>query len=101
MKKDYRVSPELKKYVRRILLRSFYTCHMYTDEEGQDWCATNCPSDSFHRIVQRAKCEKASEESGNFYVTAKEACNQAYLTGLMEFKGVQSYTVIDSAKCNF
>jgi len=33
--KKYRVSKELKKYVRRVLIRSFYKYHFITDDEGQ------------------------------------------------------------------
>ena len=67
--KKYRVSKELKKYVRRVLIRSFYKYHFITDDEGQCWCVTNATSDAFHQIVQRAKCEKATEETGVFMVT--------------------------------
>lgn len=73
--KKYRVSKELKKYVRRVLIRSFYKYHFITDDEGQCWCVTNATSDAFHQIVQRAKCEKATEETGVFMVTAKERNN--------------------------
>lgn len=57
--KKYRVSKELKKYVRRVLIRSFYKYHFITDDEGQCWCVTNATSDAFHQIVQRAKCENS------------------------------------------
>ena len=46
--KKYRVSKELKKYVRRVLIRSFYKYHFITDDEGQCWCVTNATSDAFH-----------------------------------------------------
>ena len=81
--KKYRVSKELKKYVRRVLIRSFYKYHFITDDEGQCWCVTNATSDAFHQIVQRAKCEKATEETGVFMVTAKERNNVKMLSSLL------------------
>lgn len=95
--KKYRVSKELKKYVRRVLIRSFYKYHFITDDGGQCWCVTNATSDAFHQIVQRAKCEKATEETGVFMVTAKERNNVKMLSSLLKQNGVTSYQVIDDA----
>ena len=69
--RKYKVSKELKPFVRRILARSFYKCKMIPDEHGQVWCYTNATSDTFHRVVQRAKCEKKSKETGFLQYTMK------------------------------
>lgn len=90
----YRVSEGLKYYIRRILVRSFYSCYMF-EQNGMIWCKTNASSDTFHRIVQRAKCEKVSMETGTFYVTTREANNALLMPILLEQAGVQVYQVID------
>lgn len=51
--KTYRVSSDLKNFVRRVLVRSFYSCRMTKDKNGQWYCTTNASSDTFHKIVQR------------------------------------------------
>lgn len=93
--KMYRVSNDLKKYVRRVLLRSYYKCKFSTDKDGQIWCFTNASSDVFHMIVQRAKCEKKTKETGIFQVTAKEADNAVMLTALLQQNQASTYQVID------
>ena len=41
-------------------------------------------SDTFHKIVQRAKCEKLTKETGVFHVTNRERNNELYLTYLLD-----------------
>ena len=93
--KKYKVSDSLKNYVRRILTRSFYSCRMVRDETGQVWVYTNCSSNTFHRVVQRAKCEKASKEMDTFLVTKEEAGNLFLLRSLMDMANVKGYGIID------
>lgn len=95
--KRYRVSNSLKKYIRHILIRSFYRYHFVTDDDGQCWCVTNATSDAFHQIVQRAKCEKVTEETGTFMVTARERNNPQFLATLLKQNGTTVYQVIDDA----
>ena len=92
--KKYKASLGLKKDIRRILIRGFYHVS-FSVEDGQLYCCTNCPSDAFHKVVQRAKCEKQSEKDGVLYVTEAEAANVAFVTDLMRTKGVTSYLIID------
>ena len=92
--RKYRISKDLKPYIRRILLRSFYQCHIEAHKDTL-WCHTNASSDTFHRIVQRAKCEKASSETGIFYVTTKEANNSLLLPVLLDQARTSVYRVID------
>lgn len=96
--KKYKISEELKPYIRKILIRSFYQCKMTKDADNNLFCITNASSDTFHKIVQRAKCEKMSKETGSFYVTAKEAQNTMLLNCLLEQTGQKSFVVIDDKK---
>lgn len=93
--RKYKVSKELKPFVRRILARSFYKCKMIPDEHGQVWCYTNATSDTFHRVVQRAKCEKKSKETGFLQFTSKEVNNPLFLTAMLDLTGETAYQVID------
>ena len=83
--KKYRISKSMKPYIRRRI----------EEKDGQIWCHTNASSDTFHKIVQRAKCEKASSEDGIFYVTAKEANNALLLPVLLDQARTSVYRVID------
>lgn len=93
--KKYRISKELKHYIRRTLFASFRPCKITTDANGQLWCETNASSNTFHKVVQRAKCEKRSKEDGVFYVTAKEAASPTLLDTMLRQRGITSYQVID------
>lgn len=92
--RKYRVSKELKKYLRRVLVLSRATWHMETDENGQCWCYTTLSSNHFHRLVQRAKCEKITEETGVLHVTFKESRDIAFVTYLMHERNAGHYCVI-------
>lgn len=91
--RKYRISPGLKKYVRKVLIRCFYSCRM-EQEDGCWWCYTNASSDTFHRIVQRARCEKVSDETGTFYVTYSEAKDTLLMPLLLEQAKTNSYQII-------
>ncbi len=93
--KRYRVSKELKPFVRRVLTLNHVTHRMEKDKDGQWWCVTRISSNHFHRIVQRAKCEKATEETGVLHVTYRESLNQAFTTALLKQRKETSFAVID------
>lgn len=76
--RKYRVSPELKKYVRRVLHWCYCSCRMETADDGTIWCYTNASSNTFHKIVQRAKCLKRGDETGLCYLTSEE-CKDPYI----------------------
>lgn len=96
--KKYRVSADLKPFIRGVLIRGFY--HVRFAKEDEQWyCYTNCTSDAFHKVVQRAKCEKISKENGGaLYVTEVEARNQGLINELMKQKGVNSYRILRKEK---
>ena len=93
--KKYRVSKELSRYVRRVLILFRARFKMVRDEEGQIWCHTNLSSNHFHRIVQRAKCVKKSDETGFLYMTFEESSHYAFKTYLMNDKNATTYRIID------
>ena len=95
MMKRYRVSNDLKKYVRRVLMLFHANWRMVKDKDGQIWCITNLSSNHFHKIVQRAKCEKASDETGIMHVTFKESCNGGFMAHMLHTRGQTAYVVID------
>ena len=94
--KRYKISKELKKYLRRVFVLGKLKWEVQKDENGQWWCITNISSNHFHRLVQRAKCEKATEETGVLHITYKESLNPAFATYLMHQVGTTSYCVIDA-----
>lgn len=92
--KHYKVSKELYPFVRRILTRGYHKFSFEETDEG--WlCITPISSDNFHKIIQRAKCEKKSRETGNFYVTAREHNNTLLLNALLEMGNQKSCIIID------
>ena len=95
MMKRYRVSNELKKYVRRVLALSHAKWRMMKDEDGQVWCITNLTSNHFHKLVQRAKCEKATDETGILHVTFEESINGTFINSFLHVRGKGGYIVID------
>lgn len=95
MKRRYRVNPSLKHYVRRVLIRSFYSCKMREDEAGTLWCYTNASSDTFHKVVQRARCEKRTKETGIFFVTTREANNPIMMEELDKMHPGTGVQIID------
>lgn len=93
--KEYKVSTSLKPYVNRILRQSFFYSTMREDTEGQAWCQTNAPSDTFHNVVQRAKCQRLSAEKGVLCMTSNEFNNPYMRHSIMRDAGKTSYCVID------
>ena len=93
--RDYKVSHALKPFVNRILRQSYHDCHMYTDRNGQVWCKTNASSDTFHRVVQRAKCQKMSTEEGVLCMTSEEFNDPYMRSSIMRDAGTRACCVID------
>ena len=90
----YKISENLGDKVTRILHRHLYTFRSQWDKDGTEWVYTNCPSDTFHKIVQRAKCELVSEEKGVFYVTREESKDIFRLQDLLRFYHENSFSII-------
>ena len=85
------ISEEDKKYIRKVLVRSFYS-YNYDPESGT--ISTNADPKIFDRICKRAYCEKISESDGTFRVTEDESADMFYLNCLLQVTGKTAYTVI-------
>ena len=92
---NYKVSEGLKPFVKRNLKKSFYSCFMYRNREGQVRCLTNAPSDTFHRVVQRAKCQKMSAEEGGLCMTSEEYNNPFMRAAILRESGRNLCCVVD------
>ena len=57
--KEYWIMPEIKKYVRRVLTRSFCT---YTFHASTGCICTDIKLNTFRKICCRAYCEKISDD---------------------------------------
>lgn len=88
--KKYRVKQEIRPYVRQELARCHFHCQM-TEEEGQLWCYTNAPSDTFHKIVKRARCVQKTEETGIPFLTSEEFHNPLVRDTLLRHPGNNAY----------
>ena len=97
--KKYKVSKELYPFVRKILTRGYHKFSFEKDETNGRWlCHTPISSDNFHKIIQRAKCEKKSKEDNVYYVTSRERNSTLLLMSLLEAANQKSYSVIDDAE---
>lgn len=93
--KRYRVNEEIKQYLRKVLLLNQISFWFEKDKTGTWWCHTTASSNHFRRMVMRARCEKATEETGLLHVTYKESLNRSFTTALMAQRGVMHYVIID------
>lgn len=95
--KKYRVERTLIPYLRRVMLRGYHTCRFEKDE-GSDkaWCHTSIPSDTFHKLVLRARCEKDTDEQGVVVVTADEYRNGLVRNQIMKMYGSHSCGIVHS-----
>lgn len=85
------INEEDKKYVRKVLVRSFYS-YNYDSETGT--ISTNADSKTFDRVCKRAYCEKLSVADGTLRVTENESADMFYLNCLLQVTGKTAYTVI-------
>ena len=85
------INEEDKKYVRKVLVRSFYSYH-YDSETGT--ISTNADPKTFEKICKRAYYEKLSIDDGTLRVTEGESTDMFYLNCLLQVTGKTAYTVI-------
>ena len=88
--KEYWIMPEIKKYVRRVLTRSFCT---YTFHSSTGCICTDIKLNTFRKICCRAYCEKISG-NGNMKVTEEEAKNLFFIESMQHITGCSSYEII-------
>lgn len=90
--KRYLVSPELKPYLRRIMDRRSLD-YSFQCADGKDYCNIYMSSNSFHKLIKRAACEKRSKEEGVTFVTEEESNNPIRCAALKRELGVSSTIV--------
>lgn len=90
--KRYLVSPELKPYLRRIMDRRSLD-YSFQCADGKDYCNIYMSSNSFHKLIKRAACEKRSKEEGVTFVTEEESSNPIRCAALKRELGVSSTIV--------
>lgn len=82
----YEIPMKMKKYIRRVLYRSFYEVRIEKHEKDTDKCyvLTNAGEDVFKKVYDRAYCEMMSEKDDVLYVTEREAADPFFTNILME-----------------
>lgn len=92
--RTFRVSKALRQYVNGVLKRKNVP-YQYIEKKGELLIQVEGLSGTqFHKIVQRAKCEKKSLETGSLYITKEESENPAAFTELMQVSGRTSFLVL-------
>ena len=92
----FETTKELKKYVRRILMRGFYQ-FKFQEEDDTVYCFANCTVDAFKRISQRAECERLSEIDDVLYMTEAEAQNVALQHELLRMYNKKAFCILKEA----
>lgn len=96
-KNRFKVSKFLRRYVKCILITGEIP-HKFTCEDGQWYCETNISGTKFHKIVQRAICEKKTKEDGLFYLTHRESEDLSLSQALLERFGRNGYVVLGTKR---
>lgn len=88
----FKVKDELKPYVRCILIRR-EICHRFSQDNDQVYCEVQLTNEQFRNILERAYCEKLTEETGILHLTQRESDNVALSHALMKLYGKTSYVI--------
>ena len=97
--KKFKVSTELKEYIRNVLARNGVS-HRFVVDGEQLYCVAALSGERFHKAVKRAYCEKMTEETGVLHLTYQESQDANLRAGLMKLFGKSSYVITGSAKKN-
>lgn len=93
----FKISEALKKYIRVVLTR-LEIHHKFVRKDDQWYCAIKMSGERFHEIVQRAMCEKRSEEDGVLYLTFRESQNPLLAQSLMKTFNSNGFCIISNQK---
>ena len=96
-KKKFKVSSELRKNIRSVLARMEIP-HKFIREDGQWFCETGISGEKFHKIVQRARCEKKTKEDNLLYLTYRESQNPLLVSALLEQFNSNGFVIISKEK---
>lgn len=91
----YKVEKEIYKHLRGLLTRSYHEFTFKKDDDGNWLCITPINEKNFELLLNRAACEKRSEEDGIYYITKKEHDNRILSMLLCRAAGVTCCAVID------
>lgn len=95
----FKVSNELKNHIRVVLTR-LEIRHKFVRKNDQWYCATRLSGEKFHKIVQRAMCEKRSEEDGILYLTFRESQDPILVQSLLKTFKSNGFCIIGKPKQN-
>ena len=91
----YQVNKDIYKHLRGLLTRSYHEFTFKKMEDDNWLCITPINQENFGYLLERAECEKKSEEDGVFYVTLREHDNMILSMLLRQAAGVTSCAIID------
>ena len=92
--KTYKVSRDVRYFVRKELTRCHFDCQM---AEGNCTllCKTNAPSDAFHQVVKRARCAQKTQETGILFLTSDELNNPLMRKELFQSRKAVGCCILD------
>lgn len=70
--KKFRISPENRRDMRTELLLA-YIKYFFSEEDGQLYCYAKCSGERFHKLHDRAVCNRLTRETGIMHMTQREA----------------------------
>ena len=91
----YKVEKEVYKYLRGLLTRSYHEFTFKKDDDDNWLCITPINEKNFGLLLNRAVCEKKSEEDGVYYITKQEHDNMILSMLLCRAAKATSCAVID------
>lgn len=97
MKNRFKISQELKPYIRQLMSRSENRFRI-KEEDGALYLYCDMSGTKFHNIVQRAKCMKLSEETGILHVTKRESEDNELVMSLQKEFNTHSYVIAGTQK---
>lgn len=93
--RKYKISPGLKNRIRKILL--LREIPFKIESEGdQIYVSVPLSGQRFHKIVQRARCEQLTEETGIMHLTKEESESDLKIAFLMHQYDKGSFVVKNS-----
>lgn len=74
----FRISQELRPYIRLALARQKVPSHIFT-KDGKNYIRIRMSGEKFHKVVLRARCEKLTHDTGLLHVTEEESDNPLFM----------------------
>lgn len=90
--KRFKISPALKNKIRKILLLRDIPFRIECEGENT-FIEVPLSGTKFHKIVQRARCEQLTEETGIFHLTKEESEDDTKIAMLLHFYNKNSFVI--------